>query len=172
MTIFDQKQIVKHTSIIRIFQSVFRGVFFFFLFGFFLGACHHNTPSPVPEYPVYFEISLHSAQGKSLNAPGGYIYVTQPNKEGEQIGHGGLLILCSPAHKGAYYAYDLTCPHEVSSSSKLFVNEQFEAECSQCHSTFSILYGGGNPLNGLATGPLLCYKVIPTNGNTLVVTNR
>ena len=137
-----------------------------------LGSCIRETPSTVPEVPVYYRLSLLSAQGKALNAPGGYVYITTPSTVYNRIGYGGLLVLRSVVGEESYYAYDLSCPHEHTPGTRVQVNPALEAECSVCGSRFSILFGAGNPLNEPAKAPLLTYQVVRSAPQELLIINK
>ena len=134
--------------------------------------CVRETPSTVPEWPVYYRLSLLSAQGKPLNAPGGYVLITAPNTAYSQVGFAGLLVLRSVVGEEAYYAYDLACPYERNQATRLRINDALEAECPVCGSRFSILFGAGNPLQGPAQAPLLIYQVLRSAPQELLIVNR
>lgn len=149
--------------------ATWRGVVLLLLF--LLTGCAENRPSSIPQLPVFYELFLNSAEAKPLLAPGGYIYITQPSTAYAQIGFGGLLLIQSPIKENQIYAYDLACPHEVDRNTKVQVNDQLEAQCPKCGSKFSIIYGGGNPVSGVAQSPLLSYRT-QLMGTQLIITNR
>lgn len=125
------------------------------------------------QWPVYYELDLHSAQAKPLLTPGGYIRITQPEVVTSALGLGGLLVVRATLENNdsqPFYAYDLACPAELTSEIKLLVNDQLEAYCPSCKSRFSILYGGGNPIESSERYSLLTYRVDAV-GSRLYITN-
>lgn len=131
-------------------------------FGLFLylsSSCIYQTESPIPPHPVYYQVDFSSSVGKALIPPGGHLRVERTETANSAIGYGGLLIIHSLLQNGVYYAYDLSCPHERKRAVKVFVNEQYEAECPECKSRFSIQYGDGSPVAPPAQTPLRRYNV-------------
>jgi len=63
-------------------------------------------------------------------------------------GLGGIL-LCT-TYTAMPVAYDLACPVECRASVKVFINENNEAECPQCHSRFDVFEKLGYPIYGKA----------------------
>lgn len=133
-----------------------------------LPSCGVDVHSTVPDAPVYYEIDFASSEAASLRQPSGYLRIEERSIENSAIGFGGLLVVHSMLENGVYYAYDLACPHEVSADVLLFVNDQLEAECPQCHSTYSILYGGGGPTGGPTKAPLRSYATQRTSRGLLI----
>lgn len=141
-----------------------------------LVSCHPSTleegDPPIPQWETYYRIEWASPEGKALASPGGYVRITQPAREYDKIGFGGLLVINSFLEEGlsgnTFFAYDLACPLEREREVRLFVNDRLEAECPICHSRFSILYGGGNPVGGKARAPLTRYAVLREPSGLLV----
>ncbi len=63
-------------------------------------------------------------------------------------GLGGIL-LCT-TYTAIPVAYDLACPVECKASVKVFINEDNEAECPQCHSRYDVFEKLGYPVYGKA----------------------
>lgn len=127
------------------------------------GEVQYATPLRPIHYPIYFG----SAEGRALTPVGGYLRITKPSTATSAIGFGGILVIHGFAGSGMadyYYAYDLACPKELDPTNSLMVNDKLEAVCPKCHSRFSIVYGGGMPIQGPAQSPLLPYRVLPIDG--------
>ena len=133
------------------------------------GEVQYATPLRPVHYPIYFA----SAEGRALIPVGGYLRITKPSTAISAIGFGGILVIHGFAGSGTadyYYAYDLACPKELDPTNALLVNDKLEAVCPKCHSRFSIVYGGGTPVQGPAQSPLLPYCVLPIDGGLLITT--
>lgn len=138
----------------------------------FLGtSCGVEVRSTVPDAPVYYELDFTSSQAAPLREVAGCLQITERTTERSAIGFGGLLIVHGILDADEYYAYDLACPHEAQSDVLLKVNDKLEAECPQCHSTYSIFYGGGVPTTGPAQSPLKNYMVT-RSARGLLIHNR
>lgn len=59
-------------------------------------------------------------------------------------GFGGILLLSDPL--GNPRAYDLACPVEVKADVRVFINDEFLAECPECHSTYDVFSNFGAPV--------------------------
>ena len=114
------------------------------------GEVQYATPLRPIHYPIYFA----SAEGRALVPAGGYLRITKPSTATSAVGFGGILVIHGFAGSSGmadyYYAYDLACPKELDPTNSLVVNEKLEAVCPKCHSRFSIVYGGGTPVQGPA----------------------
>lgn len=99
--------------------------------------------------------------------PAGYPYTAMSG-----TGVGGIL-LCT-TWLGVPVAYDMACPVECSSTVKVFVNEDYQAECPKCHSRYDIFEQAGLPISGPAAEDgygLEVYRVGPgAQGQYMVVT--
>ncbi len=63
-------------------------------------------------------------------------------------GFGGVLLVADVM--GTPQAFDLACPVEVRYDVRLFINDDFKAECPVCHSTYDVFLNYGTPLSGPA----------------------
>lgn len=116
---------------------------------------------------------LRQCRGAGAHTHRGYLRITKPSTATSAIGFGGILVIHGFAGSGTadyYYAYDLACPKEMDPTNALLVNDKLEAVCPKCHSRFSIVYGGGTPVQGPAQSPLLPYRVLPIDGGLLITT--
>lgn len=59
-------------------------------------------------------------------------------------GFGGILLVSDPL--GNPRAYDLACPVEVRADVRVFINNEFLAECPECHSTYDVFSNFGAPV--------------------------
>ena len=66
----------------------------------------------------------------------------------EETGYGGVWLVCDVM--GVPKAYDAACPVEVKRDVRVFINDEHEAECPVCHSTFDVFSLDGHPLSGRA----------------------
>ena len=122
-----------------------------------LSGCHHidNHRLPVSYVNVSF---VHVGVWENYGITGAGLY--RKFNLGERIpagfpytalsstGLGGVL-LCSNYY-GTPVAYDMACPVECRASVRVFVNEENEAECPQCHSRYDIFEKFGYPIAGKA----------------------
>ncbi len=142
-------------------------VFLMFLSLFFL-SCIYELYSPIPSYPVFYEIDFSSSKGKDLLSQGAYLRIIQRDIARSSIGFGGLLIIHSFTAKGTYYAYDLACPKERDARIRIDVNKNFEAECPKCKNRYTIQYGSGLPIGNSEKISLRSYTVLRTERGLLI----
>ena len=114
-----------------------------------LTACdqRYNTYNPIPEMP-------------------GFISITEPNKSGQYIGYGGLLIFYG--FDNYYYAYDLSCPHECKKEIRVIPSMAGIAECPECKTKYDIGFGTGMPSGGESEYGLRRYTVTISGENLRV----
>ena len=124
-----------------------------------------NQISPIPDAPVSYTLNI-LRDAPQLMTPGNSVAITEPNKQGQYIGYGGLLICYGLDDKD--YAFDLCCPHEHKRDVKVEANMIF-AECPECGSVFDIGFGSGFCSKGVSEYPLKRYTVT-RNGDYLIVT--
>ena len=134
---------------------------------FVLSSCDGdvNRISPIPDAPVSYTLNI-LRDAPELMTPGNSVAITEPNKQGQYIGYGGLLICCGVDEQ--YYAFDLSCPHEHRRDVKVEPNMIF-ATCSECGSQYDIGFGMGNCIRGESQYPLKRYTVT-LSGDYLRVT--
>lgn len=124
-----------------------------------------NQISPIPSVPVSYTLHI-LRDAPQLMTPGNSIAITEPNKQGQYIGYGGLLICYGLDDK--YYAFDLSCPHEHRRDVRVEVDMIF-ATCPECGSQFDVGFGSGFCNKGESKYPLKRYTVTRT-GDYLRVT--
>ena len=120
---------------------------------------------PIPDAPVSYTLNI-LRDAPELMTPGNSVAITEPNKQGQYIGYGGLLICCGVDE--VYYAFDLSCPHEHRRDVKVEANMIF-AICPKCGSQFDLGFGTGFCNKGESKYPLKRYTVT-RNGDYLRVT--
>lgn len=126
-----------------------------------------NDDKFIPDRPVYIRRYLNAYK---LVTPGSYLYIDKRQVEKDMIGYGGILIVM--AFDGQYYAFDLACPHEKSSSVKIGApNEKLICKCPKCGEEFDVSWGAGMPTKGISKGYLKSYNVSVDEFNYITVTN-
>lgn len=139
-----------------------------------LGSCGKETfDSVVPEYDVKYSCNttlvntyLQQTEQTHLDCLGGYVRVFDKKTlaAGDIVGVGGLLILQN--FEGAFYVYDLACPHCFSQGkmggkvSRIEMKEDgFAAVCKSCGSEFgAIFWGSPAPTAGPANADKLILR--------------
>lgn len=126
---------------------------------FLLPACHHIDDDRIPPAPVRItfnsvaEWNIYGTPGaaesrrfiKSQRIPANFPYTALT-----ETGFGGVL-LCGDVY-GAPVAYDLACPVEMKSETRIIVdNDALNAYCPVCHSVYDIFSNYGHPVSGIAS---------------------
>lgn len=124
-----------------------------------------NQISPIPDVPVSYTLNI-LRDAPELMTPGNSVAITKPNKHGQYIGYGGLLI-CFGVDE-VYYVFDLSCPHEHKREVRVEANMIF-ATCPECGSRFEVGFGSGFCNEGVSQYPLKRYRV-SSNGYELRIT--
>lgn len=132
-----------------------------------LTACdqRYNTYNPIPEMPVNYTLNI-VRDAPILMTQGGFISITEPNKSGQYIGYGGLLIFYG--FDNYYYAYDLSCPHECKKDVRVIPSMAGIAECPECKTKYDIGFGTGMPSGGESEYGLRRYTVTISGENLRV----
>lgn len=148
---------------------------FLFLILCLFPSCDKKYISSIPDYPVYLELDL-NFEDKDLIPVQAYKIFTSANinQAVERVGYGGVLVyhgLSNTAGTDAYYAFDLSCPHEASRTVTVEVDENsVYAVCPKCGSQFELLNGIGNRISGPTDEYLKSYQV-SVSGNRIIVRN-
>ncbi|MDR0429131.1 MAG: (2Fe-2S)-binding protein [Tannerellaceae bacterium] len=145
-----------------------------FLAFLFLISCDRKYISSIPDYPVYLELDL-NFEDKDLIPIQAYKIFTEKNinQRIERVGYGGILVYhgLSNTASDAYFAFDISCPHESSRTVTVEVDEsRVYAICPKCDSKFELLNGIGNRISGPTDEYLKSYQV-SVNGNRITVRN-
>ena len=124
----------------------------------FLYSCSDNFESSIPDVSV--NLSINIINHNELTVIGGGAYFN--------AGYGGIWVV--NGSDNTYYAYDATCPYEVSTSSII----EFDGgvgTCPTCGTKYFMLEGG-YVLSGTGPGtePLLQYHTTYSGGR-IYVTN-
>jgi nitrite reductase/ring-hydroxylating ferredoxin subunit len=138
----------------------------------FAVACDDETVNNIYTSPVDFALDLRY-EDASLNNPYTVKEFKKGRYEGERIGYGGLLVICTSTtgvNQANLYAYDLACPVEKSSSIKVaFDQPSLKAKCPKCGAVYTIDNGFGTP-DSVSSVALQNYKVLSLgNGKYRVV---
>lgn len=126
----------------------------------------YNRYNPIPEMPVNYTLNI-IRDAPILLTQGGYICITEPNKSGQYIGYGGLLIFYG--FDNNYYAYDLCCPNECEQTTRVIPSMAGIAQCPVCSTKYDIGFGSGMPSSDGSKYSLKRYKVT-ISGDYLRVT--
>ena len=134
------------------------------LFTFFLligtNGCKDDYNSVVPY--VYVNMNINPTNFIEFNIPGGSYYF--PNN-----GYGGIIIFRDLTESAnPFLAFDATCTHEISTTTRVVANESGIATCPVCKSQFILFGGNGSPIKGPAIEPLRQYKTNYTGGRIIV----
>lgn len=127
------------------------------LAGLGLAGCHHidSKRLPVARVNIVFwtqadwvtygvaGAAAHKRFIKELREPAGFPYTAAT-----YTGFGGVL-LCT-GYNGEPLAYDLACPVECKSTTRVFINSDLLAECPDCHSKYDVFGLRGGPVSGPA----------------------
>lgn len=136
-------------------------------------ACSRIDSFRIPYFPVHIDLDntgLWNTYGVSgvgtsrtfireLKVPANFPY-TQLT----YTGYAGVLLICDINNEPL--AYDLACPVEVSSNTRVFINDKLEAECPVCGSRYNVIEAYGAPIYGPAVDKkygLQRYVTVPTS---------
>ena len=130
--------------------------FFILLILVFSQGCKDDYTTSIPYVKVSLHINLTNSNG--LTVPGNPVYFNG--------GYSGIIVIYTGF---SYYAYDATCPNEISIGCKIVADGDVIGTCSCCESQFNLM-DGGYVIKGPATEPLKQYRVTESGG-TLIITN-
>jgi nitrite reductase/ring-hydroxylating ferredoxin subunit len=108
-----------------------------------LMSCNDNYISSIPDYPVYLELNLTTTYPVFKNSTNQSLIFKKPITAVERVGYAGVLVYTG--FDGTYYAFDLCCPFEHSSTVRVSPNGLGQVVCEKCRTVFDIGYGIGNP---------------------------
>lgn len=129
-----------------------------------LAACS-RLESSIPDMPVYVERNLNTI---NCLFPGNYFRLTSPVTAMDRIGFGGILLVC--AFDGQYYAFDLACPVECNSKTKVGApDDLLISTCPVCGERYDMSFGLAVPTQGLSKEPLRRYRVTVTQDNNVLI---
>ena len=134
-----------------------------------LSGCSGSTYySSVPSVPVQFSYNVLTEDPTFVTAhTGAYKIIKERRYETDYIGYGGLLLYIGLDMN--YHAFDLACPHCLSTKNTVEVDGIF-AICPICKEHYDLSYGYATPSQGITSEPLRKYRC-NWNGTTLTVTN-
>lgn len=145
---------------------------FFALILLFISGCDKNDPDRIPNTAVRLEFDPSSPIVQLMSPFDHTVFIKKENKpdrfyytDASSTGFGGILVIRS-SEDNRLYAYDVACPVEVSSTTRIFVDEEnLCARCEKCNSTFEIFIGSGAPMSGEANNRkffLKKYNITPS----------
>jgi nitrite reductase/ring-hydroxylating ferredoxin subunit len=135
-------------------------------------SCAKTEEARIPYYPVNLKLYLNFEDKELLSSGNSKIYTAKDITASEKAGFGGVIVYHSPYAYGEYWAYDLACPYEASTSSLIEVKEQgnLYAVCPHCKSEYDLTLG--YPKQGsVSTYRLQPYNVYHQTASELVVLN-
>ena len=133
-------------------------VIFFLLAG--TNACKDDYTSVIPY--VYVNMNINPTNFIELNIPGGSYYFADK-------GYGGIILFRDLTDSSnPFLAYDATCTHEVSSTTRVVADASGIATCPTCKSQFILFSGNGSPIKGPAVEPLRQYHTSYVGGRIII----
>lgn len=152
-----------------------------------LTSCQTVDDDRIPLMPVNINLSdigvwhtygvsgfgMHRDFIRDTGSPSGFPYT-----ERTATGYGGVLLIegmdAYTTQTSVPLAYDLSCPVERKPEIRVRINnENYEAVCPVCGSTYDVTMAGGSPLTGPAAQykyGLRRYRVVPY-GQAYIITN-
>lgn len=131
-----------------------------------LSGCYDNVISSIPDYPVHLQLNLTTTYPTFKNSINQYLLFEKRIFETDAIGFGGIIVYTG--FDGAYYAFDMACPHEAKREIKVYPNDLGQAVCKECGTVYDMSYGIGNPTSGPAEETLKRYRT-SLSGDVLYV---
>ena len=134
-----------------------------------LCSCNGNAyVSSVPAMPVYLSYNVLAEDPQFVPAhTGAYKLIKERRYDTDYIGYAGLLIYIGMDMN--YHAFDLACPHCLSTKQPLEVDGMY-AICPLCNEHYDVSYGYGTPTYGISREPLRKYNC-KWDGTVLTVVN-
>ncbi len=134
-------------------RAILKHILTVIVLGAGLASCSHVDDDRIPPRRVNLVFST-VAQWDVYGVAGAYSYrsfirelrqpANFPFTDNTYTGFGGILLVTDPL--GTPLAYDLACPVEVRSDIRVFINDEFLAECPDCHSTYDVFSNYGAPV--------------------------
>jgi Rieske Fe-S protein len=123
-------------------------------------ACKDDYTSVVPY--VYVNMNINPTNFIELNIPGGSYYFADK-------GYGGIILFRDLTDSSnPFLAYDATCTHEVSTTTRVVADASGIATCPTCKSQFILFSGNGSPTKGPAVEPLRQYHTSYVGGRIII----
>ena len=137
----------------------------------FCCTCTKEYFNPVPKSRVYIEVDL-VFRDKELQAyASSKIFTSNNTIHGKELtGYAGVLVTRSLF--GEYKAFDIACPYEVQMGAVVEINNENNAVCNVCGSTFEVMlnYASGGCIGGPSKYALRPYNVfIKDVDKTLII---
>lgn len=124
----------------------------------------------LPDVPVYLELDLYGRDAM-LNEPMALFVYDREKYAGERLGHGGIVI--AHVFDDEYYAYDLLCPYDYPSRSRLIphVDMPLCVYCPSCGSVYDLGHFGTPVRGSVSRIPLQRYYTELYDDGRLIVSN-
>lgn len=123
-------------------------------------ACKDDYTSVIPY--AYVNMNINPTNFIELNIPGGSYYFADK-------GYGGIILFRDLTDSSnPYLAYDATCTHEVSTTTRVVADASGIATCPICKSQFILFSGNGSPIKGPAVEPLRQYRTSFVGGRIII----
>jgi Rieske Fe-S protein len=123
-------------------------------------ACKDDYTSVIPY--AYVNMNINPTNFIELNIPGGSYYFADK-------GYGGIILFRDLTDSSnPYLAYDATCTHEVSTTTRVVADASGIATCPICKSQFILFSGNGSPIKGPAVEPLRQYRTSFIGGRIII----
>ena len=137
-----------------------------------VSSCDDEISSPVPNAEVNIKLYLNH-EDMNLTGKLSYTVFTSRRKESDKIGYGGVLVIngFGDTPHVNLYAFDLSCPVEVSRTVRLVPDNEGHCVCPKCGTKYDIGYGNGRPVSGEGTSFMRSYRVVNTGNSTYLVKN-
>lgn len=130
----------------------------FFVLTLTIFSCTKVEKDSLPYAPVYLEVDLTYADKQLLNLFSHKIFTSY---KGQSLGVGGVLVFHGMDYGGgAYHAFDLACPFEANSSTKVAVDDTgIFAVCPKCKSKYELSAQGFPTDHSVSDEKLRSYPV-------------
>lgn len=118
------------------------------LFIFF--SCDDQIPhNNIPNAPVNFTLMLNSRDNILKNWLAHKTFTEKDRRlDSDRFGYGGLLVVTDNTGS-SIFAYDLSCPYEGKKNILVTPKDDGKAECEECGSVYTTIYGSSIPGRGM-----------------------
>lgn len=129
-------------------------------------ACNNELESGIPASKVNLSLDL-SMEDYKLTSPLASMSYIRPRISGEATGYGGILVVCGLNDQ--LYAYDLSCPNEKSSATRITPLDNGTATCPTCNTLYDTANGSEKSIKGAQKLILQRYRCLRTGSKIRVV---
>jgi len=129
-------------------------------------ACNFTPQTSIPSCAVSVE---RNAAVIGCLSPGDSWRLERPQYAVDRVGYGGIVLV--KAYDGQYYAFDLSCPVEASSTIRVGKADALMVTCPVCGETYYLGDGLGVPQKGISQFTLLRYRTYYSATGIITITN-